>query len=117
MDYVKDMDPEKRRRVLLEGAKRSGTPITVYTGMGENDVNRLSQAFERDIDDVSLEMWRAEGDIQLYTRAINEFRSNTPRADVINMKFNHSYDFNKECRNYPDGRRCQNARSNGCGKH
>lgn len=91
-EYVKDMDPEKRREVLLAGAKKEGGLIRYYSTLSENNAQQLTEAFARHFPDLELDLWRESGDV-LLSRVFNEYRAGTNRVDVIDTKFATSYDF------------------------
>lgn len=95
MEYVKDMDPAKRHEVLLQGTKKEGSKITIYSLMSENDAQRLKDAFEKDNLGIELDIWRSSAD-ELQVRFVNEFRANTHKVDVVHSLIVYSYESNKE---------------------
>lgn len=94
MDYVRDMAPETRKKVLLQGAIKHG-PITLYTTLNEQEQQEFSNALKRAHPEITLDVWRGNSD-EVFAKVVQEFRSNNNIVDVIDNKVGYVYHLKKE---------------------
>ena len=95
MDYVKNMEPDQRREVLLQGARKEGGVVSLYSAMSESQAQAFKNAFERDNPGVTVDIWRASAD-ELQVRLVNELRARSSTVDVIQTLTSYIYELDQE---------------------
>ena len=76
--------PEQRLKALMEGAKKEGI-VHHYGSINAPDNDELTRAFTKQYPFVEVRYSRL-GAEQIVNRAVTEFRSGVPSADVISMR-------------------------------